>query len=220
MPWNPTLTTLRNRLAALFSTQNDARIVVEEAGLESAYIAFDSKAVNNWHSILTQAELRGKVEAIVIAALSSYPGDAQVIEACSAYAIATGQAINLPDELRQRGDTSLSPEQASSDHTQRPSPTGTQINTGGGAYIAGNVNTGGGDFVGRDRVRGSNNSSSGQKAFDEGAELRALLAKHERNLLRLRQQKANYGVGEEPLHLLNQIDHEEQEIAQLKAQLA
>ena len=29
--------------------------------------------------------------------------------------------------------------------------TGTQINTGGGAHIVGNVNTGGGDFVGRDK---------------------------------------------------------------------
>jgi hypothetical protein len=27
-----------------------------------------------------------------------------------------------------------------------------QINTGGGAYIEGDVNTGGGDFVGRDKI--------------------------------------------------------------------
>lgn len=29
---------------------------------------------------------------------------------------------------------------------------GTKINTGGGAYVGGNVDTGGGDFVGRDRI--------------------------------------------------------------------
>ncbi len=33
-----------------------------------------------------------------------------------------------------------------------------QINTGGGAYIEGNVNTGGGDFVGRDKIEGNRKS--------------------------------------------------------------
>ena len=69
MPWSSSLTTLRNRLAILFPTQEDARRVVEEAQLNPAQIAFDSKAINNWHNILSQAELHNRVTAIVQAAL-------------------------------------------------------------------------------------------------------------------------------------------------------
>lgn len=45
------------------------------------------------------------------------------------------------------------------------------------------------------------------------------LAQHERNLARLRNQKAVFAAGEEPLSLLNQIDHEEQEIQRVQAKL-
>jgi hypothetical protein len=46
------------------------------------------------------------------------------------------------------------------------------------------------------------------------------LAQHQRNLARLRAQKAVYAAGEEPLSLLNQIDVEEREIARVQAELA
>ena len=45
------------------------------------------------------------------------------------------------------------------------------------------------------------------------------LAQHQRNLARLRSQKAIYAAGEEPLRLLNQIDHELAEIQRLQAEL-
>lgn len=45
------------------------------------------------------------------------------------------------------------------------------------------------------------------------------LAQHRHNLVRLRAQKAIYAVGEEPLRLLNQIDHEEAEIERIEAEL-
>jgi hypothetical protein len=45
------------------------------------------------------------------------------------------------------------------------------------------------------------------------------LVQHEHNLRRLRAQKAIYAAGEEPLHLLNQIDHEVAEIQRLEAEL-
>ena len=45
------------------------------------------------------------------------------------------------------------------------------------------------------------------------------LAQHKRNLSHLRKQAAIYAEGEKPLHLLNQIDHEEQEIQRIQAEL-
>jgi hypothetical protein len=45
------------------------------------------------------------------------------------------------------------------------------------------------------------------------------LAQHQRNLARLRAQKAVFAAGEEPLRLLNQIDHEQAEIRRLETEL-
>lgn len=45
------------------------------------------------------------------------------------------------------------------------------------------------------------------------------LKKHKRNLQKLRLQKANFASGEEPLRLLNQIEYEEQSIAELESLL-
>jgi hypothetical protein len=45
------------------------------------------------------------------------------------------------------------------------------------------------------------------------------LAQHERNLALLRNQKAVFAAGEVPLSLLNQVDHEEQEIQRIQAEL-
>lgn len=56
--------------------------------------------------------------------------------------------------------------------------------------------------------------SSGDREF-----LESLLRQHRRNLQRLMQQKANFGAGEEPLRLLNQIDAEEAELARIEGEL-
>lgn len=60
----------------------------------------------------------------------------------------------------------------------------------------------------------SNPDPSPEQAF-----LQTLLAQHRRNLQRLREQKATFGAGEEPLRLLNQIDAETAEIAKIEEQL-
>ncbi|MFZ4663124.1 MAG: CHAT domain-containing protein [Caldilineaceae bacterium] len=49
--------------------------------------------------------------------------------------------------------------------------------------------------------------------------LHGLLTQHQRNRQRLLQQKALYGAGEEPLRLLNQLDAEEEAIAEIKRKL-
>ena len=49
--------------------------------------------------------------------------------------------------------------------------------------------------------------------------LQSMLAQRQRNLQLLQRQKANFGAGEEPLRLLNQIAAEEEAIAKLQQQL-
>ena len=49
--------------------------------------------------------------------------------------------------------------------------------------------------------------------------LQSMLAQHRRNLQLLQRQKANFGAGEEPLRLLNQIAAEEEAIGKIEGQL-
>ena len=73
MSWNRTLTNLRDVLAGLYLTVQDSYRVVEDAGLNPAYIAFDTKAINNWYSILREAQKHNKVQAIIDVARKEYP---------------------------------------------------------------------------------------------------------------------------------------------------
>ena len=73
MPWNQTLTNLRDLLADLYFTVQDSRVVVEQAGLKPKYIAFDNRAITNWQNILRDAAARGKVQAIVAVARQDFP---------------------------------------------------------------------------------------------------------------------------------------------------
>jgi hypothetical protein len=49
--------------------------------------------------------------------------------------------------------------------------------------------------------------------------LRRQLTRHQGNLNKLKEQVAVYGVGEQPLHLLNQIEAEESRVLELERQL-
>lgn len=50
-------------------------------------------------------------------------------------------------------------------------------------------------------------------------ESKKLLAQHQQNLIKLKQQEAVHGLGEVPLKLLNQITHEKKRIAELEQEL-
>jgi V8-like Glu-specific endopeptidase len=73
MAWNQTLTNLRDVLADLYFTVQDSRRIVEEAGLNPAFIVFDNRAINNWQNILREAQRRDKVQGIVAVAHKDYP---------------------------------------------------------------------------------------------------------------------------------------------------
>lgn len=136
MAWNAHLTQMRKRLAQLFSSEDDARRVVDQTPLNPAHITFTGKAVNTWHSILKEADLHGTVNAVIQAALDESENDTELSNMYQAYTDATGDS----------GEHAPKP--------SRPTSSNTYINTGGGAYIAGNVNTGGGNLTGRDSTTG------------------------------------------------------------------
>ena len=55
MPWDESMTSLRNVLAALYPLVQDSIRIVDAAGLPRAQMRFDAAAINNWHSILDEA---------------------------------------------------------------------------------------------------------------------------------------------------------------------
>jgi V8-like Glu-specific endopeptidase len=72
--WDPeTLKRLRIALAILYPLVADARVVVEDSGLDAAQIQFDNKAINLWFNILRYAQARRKVDDVVARALEDYP---------------------------------------------------------------------------------------------------------------------------------------------------
>jgi len=73
MSWSTHLTNLRHILASLYLTPQDANRVAVQAGLDPRFIAFDDKAINTWHNVLSEAHKRNKVAAIVDIAGQEYP---------------------------------------------------------------------------------------------------------------------------------------------------
>ncbi|MCB1033989.1 MAG: trypsin-like peptidase domain-containing protein [Acidobacteria bacterium] len=103
MAWNENLTQLNHVLAGLYLFPQESVRLVDEAGLPKANIAFQLKALDNWHAILTEAERRGKVRDVVAAAQRDYPEDPFLARA------AEGQLAGLAgpvvgDDLAWRGE--------------------------------------------------------------------------------------------------------------------
>lgn len=94
-------------------------------------------------NLILWAERTGRTEELVVGASASNPQNALLKAFTTQYlASAGGQAGAAGAGTAGAGATGTS-------ETSRPSQT---IETGGGAYIGGNVSTGGGAFVGRDQI--------------------------------------------------------------------
>jgi len=157
------ISALRDALVHLYPMRDDTQRIVADAELKPTAIAFNDKAVNNWHNILSEADKHQKVGQLMAIALAEFPNYVPLRQASQAYLAVTGQTL-------LSGASDL-------------------------AHAA------------------SKDATADQQAMQD------LLTRHQRNLLRLQGKKAVYGWGEEPLSLLNQIEHEEQEIARIQAEL-
>ncbi len=83
--WDDTLTALRDVLAALFPTDDDARRKADEAGVPTGGVKFTGEATATWHSLLKEAHKRGEVSALLAAAQAEYPRRKDLAEAAAAY---------------------------------------------------------------------------------------------------------------------------------------
>jgi V8-like Glu-specific endopeptidase len=73
MAWDETLTALNHVLANLYPLTEQSFRIVEAAQIPRAFVAFRAAAIDNWYEILRVANVRQKVDGIVIAALNDYP---------------------------------------------------------------------------------------------------------------------------------------------------
>jgi len=129
------LTALWRLLIDLFRDKSQAGRLAEQMGIDPAQISADGAPADYWWRILVEAHRRNKVQELVKnASWEIEERSSDLKQAYRAYVDApdTGVTLDAP------GDSA--------------GPTGTHINTGGGAYICGSVNTLGGDFVGRDKI--------------------------------------------------------------------
>jgi hypothetical protein len=120
------LAELRNVLVKLYPDEASMRRISHDAGLDLARVMLNFSAINNWHSILREAENVGRVDALLTVILQEYGRNQTLLDAYQAYQQTASQPIQ--------------------NDGQRPT-----LNTGGGAAVGNNVQTGG-DFVGRDQI--------------------------------------------------------------------
>jgi V8-like Glu-specific endopeptidase len=73
MSWNKNMSNLRNVLAGLYWSIEEARRIVLEVQMNPAFINFSNRMINTWQSILEEAVLHDKVTDIITKAREEYP---------------------------------------------------------------------------------------------------------------------------------------------------
>jgi len=70
------LRTLRLKLATLFPSERDARALLQDAGIDSAYVDLSGSPVSRWFEALSEARKHpGKLDRILAVAHKQYPDD-------------------------------------------------------------------------------------------------------------------------------------------------
>jgi formylglycine-generating enzyme required for sulfatase activity/3',5'-cyclic AMP phosphodiesterase CpdA len=62
---------IRSELVQLYPDKDDSKVVVNDSGMNSRFIAFSDQAETNWFSILEEADKQDKVEALLTAVIDS-----------------------------------------------------------------------------------------------------------------------------------------------------
>jgi hypothetical protein len=71
----PVFAALRDVLADLYPTEQDANVIVHDAGMVTRKIIFHARAQTNWHNILTEAFKQNCFDALLKIALHDYPNN-------------------------------------------------------------------------------------------------------------------------------------------------
>jgi hypothetical protein len=76
MNWNQEkISELRLKLASLIPAERDVRSLIEDAGLDPAYIDLSGTPVSRWYGVLTEAKKHQKLDSILARAIERYPSD-------------------------------------------------------------------------------------------------------------------------------------------------
>lgn len=104
MAWNETLTALNYTLAGLYLFREESVRIVRETGMDPAFVSFQPKAVDNWFQILSQAEIRGKVNKLIEVVLKEYPDNPILIQAAKGEIKDSTEAPKLDEPTDWKGD--------------------------------------------------------------------------------------------------------------------
>lgn len=72
MDLNPILRNFSRLFAEIYPTENEARMIVDTAGIQTGYIDFTGSSDVRWSTILNQARLRGRLEQLIETASDGY----------------------------------------------------------------------------------------------------------------------------------------------------
>ncbi|MFN8486116.1 MAG: effector-associated domain EAD1-containing protein [Caldilineaceae bacterium] len=87
------LRNLRNVLANLYPDETSIRRIIDDAGINVLRLNLDATAINNWHSVLTEAVKVGRVDALLSVVAEEYPSNKELRIAIAAYR----QSVGLTD---------------------------------------------------------------------------------------------------------------------------
>ncbi|MDX6501473.1 MAG: hypothetical protein QOG23_4733 [Blastocatellia bacterium] len=103
MAWNENLTNLNDALSGLYPLTVDSIRIVDAAGLPRGFIAFQPRAIDNWHAILDEANKRDKVSDLIRVARQDYP-DNPFLKRAEEGKLASVRGPILGQELTWNGD--------------------------------------------------------------------------------------------------------------------
>jgi hypothetical protein len=80
MPWDASLTALNYVLAGLYPTVEESYRVVDEASIPRSFVAFQRRAIDNWHQILVEAAKREKLTSLLRVVRAEYPDNPTLLQ--------------------------------------------------------------------------------------------------------------------------------------------
>ena len=80
-----TFANLRNCLAKLYPDEQSIRRITADAGLDALRMTFNSTALNNWHSVLTEANKLTQIPALLGVVEREYGDNHELQKACADY---------------------------------------------------------------------------------------------------------------------------------------
>lgn len=82
---------LRDVLAYLYPDELNIRRIVADAGINGARMTLNSTALNNWYSVLTEAEKTNQVDILLDIVKKEYGTNQEFLKACVAYRLQNEQ---------------------------------------------------------------------------------------------------------------------------------